>query len=245
MEKVITIFTDGSSLGNPGPGGWGAVIVNSVSGEITELGGGKKSTTNNEMELQAVISAFAHLAGTGCNNTVVTVYSDSRYVIQGITEWVHGWVKNGWQTKDKKPVQHKHLWEELYAFSKGCAEKRDCKLVWRHVLGHVGIPGNERVDTIAQMFALGKRIELFHGVAEQYPIHNITDVDESKVGASRSSSKNRGKAYSHLSLIDGVVERHTTWAECEKRVKGKNAKYKKALSPEHEQEILDEWGVSL
>lgn len=240
FSRSLVIFTDGSSLGNPGPGGYGAVLVFPQLDEIIELGGGKSKTTNNEMELSAVISALSHSV---FSSAPVEIFTDSSYVINGITKWVFGWEKNGWKTQSKEPVANQELWKTLL----GLVRERSAKITWHYVPGHVGVLGNERCDTIAVSFAQGKPEKLFRGRFSNYG-SNLLDftIDESRVekkSAKKTSSS--AKAYSYLSLIDGTVMRHTTWAECETRVKGKFAKFKKALSPEHEQEILKEWGVSL
>ena len=133
MSEVV-IYTDGACKGNPGPGGWGAWLK---SGEHEkELWGGEKLTTNNRMELTAVIEALASLK-VRCT---VALYTDSEYVRNGITTWIHGWKKRGWLTADKKPVKNVELWQRLEALTAG----HDVK--WHWVKGHSGDPGNERAD---------------------------------------------------------------------------------------------------
>lgn len=234
LENSLVIFTDGSSLGNPGPGGYGAVIVLPKLQEVVELGGMKPMTTNNEMELTAVVSALSYSIN---NSMPVHIFTDSQYTINGITKWVHGWVKNGWQTKDKQEVKNKGLWQSLYDL----VEMRGAHTItWHHVRGHVGVPGNERVDDIAREFAEGKDVALYRGSLSGY---NISDILHINISYADQQKKAKGVAYSYLSLVDGVLEKHATWAECEARVKGKKAKFKKALSAEHEQEIITEWGL--
>ena len=232
------LFCDGSSLGNPGPGGWGAVIVLRKE-YIVELGARKDPTTNNEMELTALadgLAAMAHESGD------LTVYTDSSYVINGATKWVYGWEQNGWQTKAKKPVEHQALWKKVAEEVR--KRKRVGMLTWKHVPGHVGIAGNERVDEIAVGFAEGKHPELFEGELERYAI-DIMNIDIDEVALAKRSeqkSRSRAQAYSYLSMVDGVIMRHLTWAECEKRVKGKSGvKFKKTLSPDEEEKIKREW----
>jgi ribonuclease HI len=225
---MITIYTDGSSIGNPGPGGWGAIVWY-PEGRVKELGGREDHSTNNRMELTSAIEALEHVFSAG---QLVTVFTDSSYLVNGITKWVHGWQKNGWITGAKEPVLNKELWEELFALT------RKVKTEWKYAPGHAGVPGNERVDAIAQGYARGENIELFDGEYEKYGIDLTPKEYEKK---SRS-----GKAYSYLSLIDGKAMRHATWDECKKRVEGvTGAKYKKALSVEDEKKILAEWGVSI
>ena len=136
MSEVV-IYTDGACKGNPGPGGWGAWLR---SGEHEkELWGGEKLTTNNRMELTAVIEALASLK----KRCTVALYTDSEYVRNGITTWNHGWKKRGWLTADKKPVKNVELWQRLEALTAG----HDVK--WHWVKGHSGDPGNERADRLA------------------------------------------------------------------------------------------------
>ena len=135
----ITIYTDGACKGNPGPGGWGVVLM-SDSGE-KELFGGELQTTNNRMELTAVIEALTALKRP-CH---VTLYLDSEYVRKGITEWVHGWKARGWRTAAKQAVKNVDLWQKLDAM----VAASDHKIDWRWVKGHAGDPGNERADALA------------------------------------------------------------------------------------------------
>lgn len=241
LEQKLIIFTDGSSLGNPGPGGYGVVLVFPVLDEVIELGGMKPHTTNNEMELSAVVAALSY----SVDNTAPTeIYTDSSYVVNGITKWVKGWESNGWMTKDKKPVSHKELWQQLVELVK--QREADAPLSWKVLPGHVGIAGNERADEIATDLAKGNNPTMYRGRLSQYAIDILNfDIDPKMAAqkAGKKTTKNTGKAYSYLSLIDGDLQRHQTWAECEARVKGQNAKFRKALSPENEREIMEEWGV--
>ncbi|TDX29175.1 RNase HI [Modicisalibacter xianhensis] len=133
----VTIYTDGACRGNPGPGGWGA-LLKSGRHEKT-LNGFESATTNNRMELMAAIMALRELKRS-CR---VELYTDSQYVRKGITEWIHGWQKRGWKTAAKQPVKNAELWRELLAE----AGKHD--LEWHWVKGHSGHPGNERADALA------------------------------------------------------------------------------------------------
>ena len=136
MSEVV-IYTDGACKGNPGPGGWGAWLK---SGEHEkELWGGEPKTTNNRMELTAVIEALASLK----HRCTVTIYTDSEYVKNGITTWIHGWKARGWLTADKKPVKNVELWQRLESLA------HEHQVTWRWVRGHVGDPGNERADQLA------------------------------------------------------------------------------------------------
>ena len=133
----VDIFTDGACSGNPGPGGWGAILR--WRGEEKELWGGEAQTTNNRMEMMAAVEALNALKKP-CQ---VTLYTDSKYVMDGITKWVFGWQKNGWRTADRKPVKNGELWQALLA-----ATARH-KVSWQWVKGHAGHPENERADQLA------------------------------------------------------------------------------------------------
>lgn len=133
----VEIFTDGACKGNPGPGGWGAVIRSGANEK--ELSGGEALTTNNRMELTAAIEALNALK----RPCAVRLSTDSRYVMDGLTKWIHGWQRNGWRTADKKPVKNAELWQALLA----AAARHQIK--WEWVKGHAGHPENERADKLA------------------------------------------------------------------------------------------------
>jgi ribonuclease HI len=135
--KTVTIYTDGACRGNPGPGGWGALL--SWNGPEKKLSGGETLTTNNRMELMAAIAALESLKET----CTVTLYTDSVYVKQGLNEWLPGWKARGWRTADKKPVKNQDLWQRLDA-----AAARH-QVDWHWVKGHAGNPGNEAADRLA------------------------------------------------------------------------------------------------
>jgi ribonuclease HI len=142
MDKKIEIYTDGSSLGNPGPGGWGVVVVeeNKI---IKEIGGGEKNTTNNRMELQAAIEALKFVHQNKFDD--VTIHADSAYVLGGVTTWIHGWERNGWKTANKKPVLNQELWQELVSLERGLK----IKINWQKVKGHSGHIYNDKADEVA------------------------------------------------------------------------------------------------
>ena len=246
VEGRVRIFTDGACSGNPGPGGWGAVIV-TPDKRVKEMGGGQAATTNNRMELMGAIASLKHLSEVAAP---VDLFTDSTYVIHGITRWVHGWKRNGWSKAGGGSVLNRDLWEALDLLNAG--RKKTGPVEWKYVRGHSGNPGNERVDAISVAYSLGHRIELFDGALDEYPI-DVGEVQAESVtvgssGKSTSSSSKssgpKGKPV-YLSLIDGVLQRHATWKECEARVKGKpNARYRKATSPAEESAILSGWGVS-
>lgn len=136
--QTVELYTDGACLGNPGPGGWGALLR--FNGTEKEMAGGEDDTTNNRMEMLAVIQGLNALT----RPCVVTVYTDSQYVQKGITEWIKGWKARGWKTAAKKPVKNADLWREL--------DEAQAKhqITWKWVKGHSGHPENERVDDLAR-----------------------------------------------------------------------------------------------
>ena len=293
-KNEILIWSDGSSRGNPGPGGWGVIIV-SPEKEVVELGGGEEHTTNNRMELTGAISALSYVeknissnlnhigleqldavqgasekrpspspvldsghfqnlklgrdegASERNNEEVrqmlksyhILIHTDSIYVINGITKWVHNWRRNNWLTSEKEEVLNRDLWEKLFSLTAGK------KIEWKYVAGHSGTPGNERCDEIATAYADGNNPSLYKGMLANYSVP-LFDLSKVSSADKKSKSRSKAKAYSYLSMIDGAIMKHKSWKECEKRVKGKSgAKFKKALSAEDEEEILKEWAVTV
>ena len=237
----LVVFTDGAAKGNPGPGGWGAIIA-TADGRVTELGGGSRHTTNNQMELTAVIEALRHLRTTA---GTIALHTDSTYVIRGITEWIRGWRRRGWTTADGKPVLNRDLWEALAEL---VAARGRGGIAWHYVRGHTAVPGNERADEIAVAFAAGQRPDLYDGPLLRYPIaiHDVPEDTSLPARSDRNSRSAKAPAYSYLSLVNGQPMRHTTWADCERRVKGvSGARFKKAMSAAEESAILAAWGCAL
>ncbi len=138
---MIKIYTDGSCLNNPGNGGWAAII--NVNGEVKKISGSVKDTTNNKMELMAPIKALQEIRG----NEQIEIYTDSQYVRLGITDWVHKWIKNNWQTSKKEPVKNKELWVQLHELN------NSNDVIWIWVKAHAGDVLNEEVDLLAKKAA--------------------------------------------------------------------------------------------
>ncbi len=227
------IFCDGACSGNPGRGGWGVICV-FPQGLVREYAGGDAATTNNRMELRASIEGIRHLREA---RAPLQLFTDSTYVIKGITQWVHGWRRNGWRTAEGKDVLNRELWEELSRVTRD----HGFPVHWNYVRGHAGIPGNERVDEIAVAMTQGIKPDLFQGVISDYPVDLGKLPDSFSVPDKRAKDPS-GPAF-YLSLLDGVLERHTTWGECEARVKGRpGAKFKKVANPEEASEVARKWG---
>jgi len=139
-SEGLVIYTDGACSGNPGPGGWGVLMQ--FNGKEKTLNGGEPDTTNNRMEMMAAIKALEAIK-PGYRGDI-TLWTDSTYVMKGITEWIHGWKKRGWKKSDKKPVVNMDLWKQLDMLN----AERD--VTWKWVKGHAGIEGNERADELAR-----------------------------------------------------------------------------------------------
>lgn len=234
----IIIFTDGACTGNPGPGGWAAVIAY-PDGTVRELGGGNPETTNNRMELAGPIRALKELEEPV--TSPIVLYTDSTYVIRGITQWIWGWRSRGWKNSEGKDVSNRDMWEEL---ARQVGRLKPATVEWKYVRGHTGVPGNERCDQISVAFANGKRIQLYNGPLLKYPVA-IHDLPDDQPIPEMKTYEKAPPAFSYLSYHGGIVYRHQTWAECERRVKGQSAaKFKKAKSEQDEREILKSWGLN-
>ena len=256
--KEIIVFTDGACSGNPGRGGWASIIAY-PGGEIQELGGGFDQTTNNQMELMGPIKALKNIKeGT----TEIIIYTDSVYVIRGITQWIWGWRQKGWKTGEGGEVANKAQWQDLFDLvyrkfsssspaatgASGAESPKGSKsktlVRFQFVRGHKGVPGNERCDEIAVGFTKGRWVDLYQGPLLQYPVA-IYDIPEDEPLPEIKAKVEKKVAFSYLSYLSGVVYRHSDWGSCERRVKGQSgAKFKKAMSSEDEGKILSEWGLS-
>ncbi|MDZ4719525.1 MAG: ribonuclease HI [Roseiflexaceae bacterium] len=213
----IRIVTDGACRGNPGPGGWAAIISDGTT--TREIGGGEPHTTNNRMELRAAVEALRLVDP----NKPVRIVTDSQYLINGATRWIRGWQRSGWLTKEEKPVEHRDLWEEIDRLA-------GSRVTWEYVRGHAGHPENERADRIAQSYADGQ------------PIPARTSATIPSRGSSNTTDTS-GPRY--LSLVNGQLARHTTWDACKMRVHGASgALYKKCSSRAAEIATVTGWGLN-
>lgn len=233
MQNTI-IFTDGASSGNPGPGGWGAIV--SFEDTVVELGGFEQKTTNNRTELTAVYEALLFVVEQNKNTIPVTLYTDSSYVANGATSWIHGWKNRGWTNQAGVEVANVDIWKKL------ADVLPQIKLQIINVSGHSGIPGNERADEIATSFIKDQKQFLYNGSKSEYAIDlENTSVDE---GLKKVKDRKKAKAYSYVSLVDDNFQIHKTWDDCKNRVQGeKGAKYKKTISKQDEEDVKKSWGV--
>ncbi len=235
--EMTTVFTDGACSGNPGPGGWGAVII-STSGNILEIGGRDPSTTNNRMEMMAVLKSLEALKKIKGR---AQFFTDSLYVLRGITQWCWGWKRNSWKTSEGQDVTNRDLWQEMIALVEELGRKN---IDWHYCRGHQGTPGNERCDEIAVAFSKGDSISLFKGSIKDYS-YDILKFPKIEPWPEMKQKSEKVAAFSYLSLTGNIVTRHSDWASCERRVKGKSGvKFKKAKSAADEKEILTSWGLN-
>lgn len=177
----LEIWTDGSSRGNPGRGGWGTIIIAKNDGlgmkdegemqnsecEVIELGGRDDMTTNNRMELMAAIRGLQEVKSEKSKVESIEINTDSQYVKKGMTEWIDGWIARGWKGSNKKPVLNQDLWQELKR-EEDRLKNAGIKITWRYVKAHCGIPLNERADTIATEFADANDLHLYRGLRSGY-----------------------------------------------------------------------------
>lgn len=208
MNQSIDIITDGACAGNPGRGGWAAIVI--VAGDIHEYAGSVAETTNNRMELTAAIHGLMHAPPAQSIN----VYTDSQYLINGITKWVSGWQRNGWKTRNGTTVENQDLWQQLLTY-------HSAAVTWHYVRGHSGHTHNERANLLAQQQA---------GSQPQ--------------GTRHPSSASGPGFPVYLSLVAGQLGQHRTWEDCKAVVHGvSGAKFKKVNSAHERRATLISWGL--
>lgn len=237
MKKELVMYTDGASRGNPGPGGWAAVIL--IDDKAMEVSGFATKATNNQMELTAVLKVLSD-KGALSHKGAVTVYSDSAYVVNGLNSWVYGWVKNNWVTSTKTKVENKEIWSSLLELLKEYGDR----LAIKKIAGHSGELYNERCDQLAVAAATGKKVEHFQGDRDAYEVFLKKEVSVTTVPKTKKP-KNDAPAFSYVSLVNGKVYVDKTWASCEKRVKGvKGAKFKKVFSKNEETALVQDYTIN-
>lgn len=238
LRDYFLIFSDGACSGNPGPGGWGSVVL-FPNDSVQELGGFDPSTTNNRMEMLAAIRALELIQD---QPIPVRFYTDSTYLIRGITQWVWGWMRRGWKTAEGQAVLNQDLWQRLNEL----VQKRpaQAKIEWHYTRGHIGTPGNERCDRIAVAFSKRESVSLYRGPYSAYSV-NLMELPTDTSLPDMKAPGEKKVAFSYLSNLGGIVYRHKDWPSCQKRVSGQSgAKFKKAMSSGEEKEILKSWGLS-
>ena len=231
LDPEFIIVSDGACSQNPGPGGWGLIVVAPGQG-VFEFGGEDPSTTNNRMELFSFYRGLQEVFRFASSIEVrrLRIISDSKYVLEGAERNLRNWVKQGWKTQAGEDVKNRDLWERI---QKGQEMLREKGFQFRYELvkGHAGSEANERVDQIAVKYSKKEPITLFAGRLEDYPV-----------------SLETGKVFEpvYLSFVGGTLQRHRTWDACRQAVEGKaGARYKKVKNRLEEQETLKAWGLSL
>lgn len=242
--KNILIYTDGACSGNPGPGGYGSIVIID-SKSVIELGEFTAQTTNNRMELQAVIVALNLTLEKYDAVVNLQIFTDSVYVIRGATQWLFGWKKRGWQTAEGKDVTNQDLWQKMDQLLQKISVKYKIKIKWSFIRGHKGIPGNERCDEIGVALSKRNSIDLYSGDAKSYYFDVSVLPDEEALPEMKSagSATSEKKETWYLSLINNQVAKYSTWRDCEAAVKGRpGVKFKKVSSESEENELLKAWG---
>ena len=220
---IFEIYADGACSGNPGRGGW-AALIRTPDG-IREIVGFDANTTNNRMELQAAIEGLRTLPPT----VPATVISDSEYLIKGMTQWLMGWKNRNWRTAAKKPVENRDQWEALDALDGG-------RVNWRWVRGHSGDLNNERVNALAQRETRGSRLASEVGASVVVASSNASNGE---------SGNSPAEFQCYLSLVNEIPARHSTWESCNSRTHGRRAKTKKCYSLDEVQNVLLSWNLPL
>lgn len=240
--KPYIIVTDGACSRNPGPGGWGLIVV-TPQDQVFEFGGHEKETTNNRMELMAVYRGMQEIFKIETKiktAKVIHIISDSKYVLDGISKYVANWARSAWRTSTGSEVKNQDLWEKIL---KGLTEFHKLKIRFEYeiVKGHSGHEANERCDQIAVAFTHNEPINLYAGSRAEYSVKvemNLKLKDE--------PNKPKVEKYEpiYLSLVNGVLSRHTMWNDCQNATIGiSGAKFKKVKSTKEEEEILKLWGL--
>lgn len=245
--KTFIIYGDGACSGNPGPGGYGAIVV-SPDGMVQELAEGSPQTTNNRMEISAILESFKLILQSKyiATATSLQIFTDSVYLIRGATQWLYGWKKKGWKNAAGEPVANPDLWNELdqvlYQFK---TKAPQLKLEWNFVKGHAGIPGNERCDELAVAKSKNDYIDIYYGKAAGYHFDIYQLPEKKPLPEMKKAGSDPKKPAWYLSLVNGVFKTHKTWSECEAVVKGRpGVKFKKVTSDEEEAQVKKQWGLS-
>ena len=236
-KSSYLLFTDGACSGNPGVGAWAFVAIelaeNLPQSKVFEATDYDEQTTNNRMELCAVMNAIQWLSKKDFEKAAI--WTDSKYVQDGLSSWMYGWGRNNWVTKEGNPVSNQDLWNSALKLEKSLGPVWK-KIKFEKLPGHHGILGNERCDQLARECISKHYAATYEGPLGQHPF----GMDMLKTGPSKAQGLGE---FWYISLISGKANRHKTWPECESFVKGKpGAKFKKVYSIEEESLILRQWG---
>jgi ribonuclease HI len=245
FKSRAVIYTDGACSGNPGPGGYGSIVI--TENQVVELAGAEPDTTNNRMEMLATIKAFILCLQFSKKNplTEILIFTDSVYVIRGITEWIHGWKRRGWKTATQGEVSNQDLWQKLDDLINEIKKQNSqVKFNWNFVKGHSGDPGNERCDEMAVACSKNDYIELYLGSHENYRFDVSVMPEIKDLPDMKKKSDSATKTAWYISFVNGVFTRHETWKQCEALVKGRAAKFKKVSSEAEETQIKKSWGLN-
>ncbi len=236
MSQKVILFTDGACSGNPGPGGWACILWDGAN-LVKELGAAERATTNNRMELTAVIEGLRSIRA---DDAEICIYSDSTYVIRGATGWMWGWKRNGFKNSEGENVANSDLWEKMIPL----VAARRKQIQWHYVRGHSAVPGNERCDELSVEFSKGRNPRLYQGPYVGYGVDLLDVPDDTSLPALKPTSGVK-KAGWYLSLVDGELNKDLEWKTCEARVKGRRgARFKKVSTTDEEAEVLASWGLS-
>lgn len=239
MEKLLNsdtyvLVTDGACSGNPGPGGW-ACILFTPPDRVEEFSGSHEATTNNRMELLAVMEGIRRVP----QGARAHVFTDSVYVIKGATQWIWGWRRRGWLNSQGEPVANQDLWEEWGRVSAGR------KLDWSFVRGHSGHPGNERCDELAVAQTKGQYVTHYRGSRVAYPVPLPVAPSDQDLPNWEKKAQTKSAPAHYLSFVGGTLQRHASWPECQRAVHGRSgARFKKVQSRDEELAVCKQWGVS-
>lgn len=245
-SEIAWAYTDGACSGNPGIGGWAYIAgYHGPKGfRIVEGSNLESATTNNRMEMMAILKVMRHLKQSDFTKHVMC-FTDSSYVANGLNSWVFGWAKNDWRKKDGSDVANADLWKNLLG------SKRDFdKFELLVVPGHSAVLGNEYVDHLAvaayqqKMEIKVREVDDPSALTPAFSEIPLLRENMEKSSSSSSSSSSKKKALFYMSYLEGKLEKHQTWKECEARVKGRSgAKFKKVTAPEEEATIKKGWGI--
>ena len=230
-SNIFYLISDGACRGNPGPGGWGMILV-TPEGHVTEFGGQETESTNNRMELmgfyRGLQEVFKRAKKYPADTVVAHAISDSKYVLDNAEKFAHVWKRNGWKLASGGEVKNQEMWEKVV---KGIEEfkKAGYLIEYELVKGHAGNEGNERADQIAVGFSRNEPVDLYDGALEKYPVNVKTGAAFQPV---------------YLSFVGGQLKRHQTWDQCQKETTGKaGAKFKKVKNRLEEDDALRAWGL--